>query len=942
MKLVARFSLIILWSMLSACFSVDEKKIATIADISNEPMDSELSEGVSPVRTRAIEYYKAYLQKTEFKTHYAEALRRVADLELEISELNKALEQDDSAGLEIMGSSIEHYKTYLKTYPGHAANDLILYQLAKAYSMLGDIENSKLVLDEIVRDYPESRYMDEVQFRRAEIFFVDQDYGNAETSYRAVVEGYRDSTLYEKAVYKLGWSQFKLSKYDESIRTYIKLLDAKQRENKITALGIVVDIKKSEKEFIEDVLRVVSLSLSYQGGYQTVDSVLQGKQRRNYEPLIYKSLAELYIKKQRYRDAADVYMAYTRKYPLSELSPDFHENALQAYIDGGIKEKILDTKIEYVQKYGVATAFWNAHSVTVRSRLQPKLVTHITELAQHYHAIARSSKKAKDFNVAAQWYREFLSSFPLHEKSAYMNFLLAESLFDAGEYQQAVIEYEKTAYRYAPHDRSAEAGYAVLVTYNEIIDRAQSQKNTAVLTKLNNQLLNSSIQFSNAFPDDKNAPAVITKTAESLYAIKKYEMAIGFSSRIINSQKPVKKTHLKTCLIVNAHANFELASYAAAEKSYQAAISLLVSTSKADLDLRRQLTEKMAASVYKQAEQFKQQNNLQLAVYHFQRVADISPVSDIRATADFDAATILMKSNDWQTSIKVLEGFIKVFPGHKEYGFDVRTKLAYSYKQVGDFDKAAVEMLALSKLAVDKSEKSDLLWEAADSYEKANNKAMAVGVYKLYITDYPQNFERLMESHERVAQYYQQLGQVRNEIVWLSKLISAESKGANRRTGRTRYLAAKASYKLAQVEIKKFKDVAMLVPLKKSLKTKKKYMKSAVDSLKKVLAYKVADFTTAATYQLADIYSQLAISLMGSERPRGLSDDELELYDILLEEQAYPFEEKAIDIHASNIKRTRQGVYDEWIEKSIAELAKIQPVRFAKKETIEPYVLITQ
>lgn len=213
-------------------------------------MSSELSEEVSPVRTRAIEYYKAYLQKTEFKTHYAEALRRVADLELELSELSKALEQDDSAGLEIMGSSIEHYKTYLRTYPGHEANDLILYQLAKAYSMLGDIDNSKLVLDDIVRDYPESRYMDEVQFRRAEIFFVDQDYDSAETSYRAVVEEYRDSILYEKAVYKLGWAQFKQSKYDESIRTYIGLLDTKQQENKITALGIVDDIKNQKKNLL--------------------------------------------------------------------------------------------------------------------------------------------------------------------------------------------------------------------------------------------------------------------------------------------------------------------------------------------------------------------------------------------------------------------------------------------------------------------------------------------------------------------------------------------------------------------------------------------------------------------------------------------------------------------------------------------------------------------
>ncbi len=942
MKLTKKLYLVALMLMLSACYGTESKKVPTIADLSSAPAITEIAESVSPVRTRAIEYYQAYLQKTEFRTHYAEALRRVADLELEISELNKGLEEDDSAGLEIMGSSIEHYQTYLRTYPGHETNDLILYQLAKAYTMLGEIEKSKLIMDEIVRDYPESRYMDEVQFRRGEIFFVDRDYESAEKSYRTVVEKYKQSGLYEKAIYKLGWAQFKLSRYDDSIKTYIGLLDLKQSENKIEALGIAENIKKSEKEFIEDVLRVVSLSLSYKGGYQNIEKILRGKQGRNYEPLIYKSLAELYIKKERYRDAADAFLAYTARYPMSELSPGFHESALKAYIDGGIKEKVLDTKIQYVKSYGVRTPFWNAHTVKVRANLEPKLVKHITELAKHFHSIARKTTKGGDYNIAASWYRVFLSSFPMHNQASYMNFLLAESLFDARIYQQAVIEYEKTAYRYKPHNKSAEAGYAVLLTYNEIIKINLSQKTAVDVSRLQSQLLNSQIQFSNAFPDDKNAPAVITKTAESLYAARKYDMAIDFSSRIIMSKKHVDKALRKTALIVNAHSNFELARYDNAEKSYAAVIASLTSHSKADRNLRHELTEKMAASVYKQAEQFKQANNDQLAIHHYLRVAAVSPLSEIRATAEFDAATLLMKANNWNESIKVLEGFRKVFPNHKEYVVGVRTKLAYSYKQVGDYNKAAHEMLALSKISMDRKEKDELMWEAADSFEKAKNNAKAIEVYKLYVRDSANNFTRIIESYEKIATYYKLAGQVKNENVWLSNLIKVESGGEKRRTDRTKFLAASASYKLAQTDLKLFKSVAMVVPLKNSLKSKKKRMKSAVNALKGVLNYKVAEFTTAATYQLADIYSHLAVSLMESQRPKGLSDDELEQYDILLEEQAYPFEEKSIDIHASNIKRTRQGLYDEWIEKSMQALAEIQPVRFAKQEKIEPYVLITQ
>ena len=59
---------------------------------------------------------------------------------------------------------------------------------------------------------------------------------------------------------------------------------------------------------------------------------------------------------------------------------------------------------------------------------------------------------------------------------------------------------------------------------------------------------------------------------------------------------------------------------------------------------------------------------------------------------------------------------------------------------------------------------------------------------------------------------------------------------------------------------------------------------------------------------------------MESERPAGLSGEELEQYDILLEEQAYPFEEKSINIHETNVGRISAGTYDEWVKKCKREL----------------------
>ena len=53
---------------------------------------------------------------------------------------------------------------------------------------------------------------------------------------------------------------------------------------------------------------------------------------------------------------------------------------------------------------------------------------------------------------------------------------------------------------------------------------------------------------------------------------------------------------------------------------------------------------------------------------------------------------------------------------------------------------------------------------------------------------------------------------------------------------------------------------------------------------------------------------------------------------LLLEEQAFPFEEQAISLHEINMRRSWDGVYDDWVKKSFGELARLMPGRFDKRE----------
>ena len=137
--------------------------------------------------------------------------------------------------------------------------------------------------------------------------------------------------------------------------------------------------------------------------------------------------------------------------------------------------------------------------------------------------------------------------------------------------------------------------------------------------------------------------------------------------------------------------------------------------------------------------------------------------------------------------------------------------------------------------------------------------------------------------------------------------------------------------------LEKFEKINLSLPLKKSLAKKTKALKAIVSQLEKLSEYEDAVIMSAATYQIASIYRTLARDILNSERPSALSDLQLEQYNILLEEQAYPFEEQAMDIYKINIDKVAQGHYDKWIDRSYEVMAEMNPTEFKRTLKVTPY-----
>ncbi len=878
-------------------------------------------------RKTAIQHYQAFLDETPENVFVPEAMRRLADLYL-------ADEQDAlGEGQAVAGSTsraAQLYAQLLKRYPDHRRNDTALYQLARAYEQSGEAEPAMQALGQYADKYSENDKYDEAQFRRGEYLFVRRQFHEAEGAYQAVLDTGADSDFHQQALYKLGWSRFKQNDYESALHAYISLLDEILGTHDNTELPD--GMARADQERLDDTLRAVSLSFSYLGETNSIKNYFSKQGNKPYEPLLYARLAGLHLSKERYSDAADVYRLFATAHPQHREAPLFQSRVIDVYKQAGFGARVLEEKQAFVERYQPTGNYWRQHDPEDSPDVLNQVQRHLRDVAEHYHALAQKQKKPAAFAEAGRWYRLFLSAFPASKQAPYMNFLYAELLTSAGSNGEAALQYERTAYSYGEHEKAAESGYAALLAYRKhetaLEGRKRADWHLAGIT--------SALRFATSFPDHKEALAVRTLAAQQMYALRDYQGAIAAALPVTVNPRSGKTLSLSAWTVI-AHSRFDLEDYLQAEAAYQ---EVLVRSPQKD-DKRNAIQEKLAASIYKQGEQARASGDLAGAADHFLRIASAVPRSPINVTAQYDAAAAYIALKRWPDAIRILEPWRKANSGHKLQA-DVTRKLAVLYRENGQPVRAAGEFERIAGTEKDPALRREARLTTASLYQEAGRGDKAIEAYKRFIKEFPQPVEPVMEAQYQLVQLYDKAGQPDKILYWQEQLVKSDRAAGKQRSDRTRYLAAHARLALVAGEQAAYRQVALKEPLKKNLARKKKHMKAAINGYTEAAAYKVAEVSTEATFRIGEIYQDFGKALMASERPRNLNEEELEQYDILLEEQAYPFEEKAIEIHEANAQRTADGLYDTWVRKSLAELAELMPVRYAKQEKGEDFVAVLQ
>lgn len=850
-----------------------------------------------------------------------DALNRINNLSAKYGISSKKLTIDTVKQSQVL---LESYKNIVDSGIFYERMDELLYQTGKATTFTGNAQDAIKRLKLLVGLYPNSPLVDESMFRIAEAHFALGEYAKAEAQYKKLLAFGVSKEFYTKASFKLAWAVFRQDRYDEADKHAFSVLSNFETLAGATDLS---SLDLEDLDLAEDVLRLLAIQFSKQDSEKSIVATQTAQKTEAYAFLLHDALLGLYLAQDRFEEAAKVASHYASAYSNKFEAYTMALNSIKSYQKGEFDIQAWNSKQDFVANFGIQSHYWSQLSEQQKSTVRPHLQRYGEELAHLYYVRMeqnRGKAEHRKFALRSVEYHMMLTQLsPLNDSNGEFIFLAAEALRDVGEFKRAIALYERAGFDEPKHKLTQRSAYAAVLTYDEWSNANQTLPPAMIAGKRANIL-----RYADRLPSDKETPELLAFLANEYFKEDAFEKAAETSTRVLLPELASAGTRYAS-LLVRAHSLYALSQFALAERDYAQGLEDPLTSKR---DLKEDLSERLALSIFRQAEQ---ENDPARSAELYLKLVDVAPLTSLVPQALFNASTKQLELAQYSSAIASLSYLQAGFPKHALYN-DATETMIYAYEQNGDWLEAADKLSAWS--LVNQTSNPDVaanaLFQSAEYYEKSGMGVQATESYQRFVDAYSDQFELSIEARDRIARHYKANDAGRYEKA-LAELVAFEGQNKARRTVRSANLAASAAFTLTKPLIARFEKTKLTGSLKSALRKKKVLLDEVVESMQALADYGIQEWQSAAVHETASLYRVLARDLLSSERPAGLSELELEQYDILLEEQAYPFEEKALEVYAINRDKVRDDQYDEWIAKSFEALAEMNPTVY-RRTVMEP------
>ncbi|HVP67588.1 MAG TPA: tetratricopeptide repeat protein [Anaeromyxobacteraceae bacterium] len=900
-------------------------------------------------RQDAIQQFEEFLSRYPADPTYTpDAMFRLAELYYESSteDYNEALarwkedlRQAIAAGRDPpeepqrdYGRSVALYRKLLQAFPSYRFIDGTQYLLAYSLGEMGRQEEALRAYAQLIERYPKSMFVPEAWVRLGDFWFDDLRVGSLKKAAEAYahVKGWPDHPLYARALYKLGWTYYRLDDYDQAVGAFTSLLDA-----------YVEQAKKSGKPPSGDVwpeaIQYTAISFADMKGDGVARARLyfQLLGGRPYEALVYQRLGDILFDETRYGEAVEAYKAFLATAPLSPDAPKVQAKVVTAWqrdrrFDMEAKEREV-----LVAAYDEDGSWFQANrgNGDLTRDTRDMVEKNLARAASFHHVQAQALKQqgklpqaVEEYRAAAMAYRQYLKRFP-HAKGAYeLAFNYADALYNSLDFEGAAQTYAEVRDDPADDKHRDEAGLSAVISWEGEVTRRQRAGQLAQLPVLVSKdrkeaelpraipldaVEQSLVRDSDGYVDvagaGPRAPAIAYKAAEIFYAHNQFDEARCRFEDVVARWPDSQVAQYSANLIIESY--LAMKDWGAVEK---AAARLQQNQVGKNPALASSLQKFKLGGRFNRAQELMEQRQYEPAAAMFIALVAEDPKHEFADKALYNAASCYESARRFESALRLYERLYADYP-KSEFADDALFRVAYNAENTYDFEKA-VERYALLVEKYPKSKhRKDALYNAARSMENLQRYDAAAAAFARYATLYPeaddaartqfhaalvygkqkewakevhalQEFLRrfartketglLVQAHLRVGLAERELG---NEKAALQAYEAAVGEFARRglkpeANPAAAAAAAEAEFRLAESRFERYDRIALPATtnpkkLKQALGAKLAELKRVAPLYNEVKKYKRPDWTLAAFYRQAYMLERLAQTLYDAPVP---------------------------------------------------------------------------
>lgn len=380
------------------------------------------------------------------------------------------------------------------------------------------------------------------------------------------------------------------------------------------------------------------------------------------------------------------------------------------------------------------------------------------------------------------------------------------------------------------------------------------------------------------------------------------------------------------------------------------------------------------------------------AAREFERLADQNPDAKFLDKAYYNAAMAYKEVKYYESASRIFEKLV-TDPRFKDSSFynESLFELAENYKLFFNFEKAVTtyqQYFSRTQGSSTAQNRPYALFTMARLQEYSGDLAQAAHTYERYAETFegrPDSANALFAAAEIYDDLEQRADQRRVLHTFTKKFSGAQGMGTNileatLKLGDLAMLerkpkdaegyyqdvlreyeargfqpgtaaaaaAAEAKFKLVERKFDVYERIKLTEGMSQKrmsaeLARKQKLLSELELAYGEVLPYKSLDWNIAAFYRLGDIYRDFAKTLYKAPVPRGLSDDELDVYYTTIEDEGLKYENVAIERFERTVKESgRLKVTNDWARLALEAINQYKPQDYPlfketkKAPTFEP------